>query len=150
MAKVLSVNTFANFDSHRLAKNDTQYIACLKNRAHYILMLILKKCQKFHFGEGIVLVCLHPALSRPTIRQLNCIGLALLAMTGRVTMLGISRWTGRRGSYRTVQRFFNTVIPWGQVFWAHRLVRGGGGHWGKPPRILPQMARILSVSGANG
>ena len=33
---------------------------------------------------------------------------------------------------------------------AHRLVRGGGGHWGKPPRILPQMARILSVSGANG
>ena len=63
-----------------------------------------------------LLVCLHPALSRTTIRQLNCIGLALLAMTGRVTMLGISRWTGRRGSYRTVQRFFNTVIPWGQVF----------------------------------
>ena len=49
----LLVNTFANFDSHRLAKNDTQYIVCLKNRAHYILMLILKKCQKFHFGEGI-------------------------------------------------------------------------------------------------
>ena len=48
------INTFANFDSHRLAKNDTQYIVCLKNRARYILMLILKKCQKFHFGEGIV------------------------------------------------------------------------------------------------
>ncbi len=60
---------------------------------------------------------LHPTLSLTTIRQLGCIGLALLAMTGRVTMLGISRWTGRGGSYRTVQRLFNTVIPWGTVFW---------------------------------
>ena len=57
-----------------------------------------------------LLVCLQPALSRTTIAQLSRIGLALLAMTGRVTMLGISRWTDRGGSYRTVQRFFNTVI----------------------------------------
>jgi len=41
---------------------------------------------------------------------------AMLSMTGRVTMLGISRWTGKGGSYRTVQRFFNAVIPWPQVF----------------------------------
>ncbi len=27
-------------------------------------------------------------------------------------MLGISRWTGKGGSYRTVQRFFATVLPW--------------------------------------
>jgi IS4 transposase len=32
-------------------------------------------------------------------------------------MLGISRWTVKGGSYRTVQRFFNTVIPWAHVFW---------------------------------
>ena len=30
-------------------------------------------------------------------------------MTGRVTMLNISRWTLQGGSYRTIQRFFNTV-----------------------------------------
>ena len=33
-------------------------------------------------------------------------------------MLGISRWAGKGGSYRTVQRFFYTIIPWGQVFWS--------------------------------
>ena len=41
---------------------------------------------------------------------------AMLSMTGRVTMLGISRWAGKGGSYRTVQRFFNTLISWPQVF----------------------------------
>ena len=52
-----------------------------------------------------------------TIRQFSTIALALLAMTGRVTMLGISRWTAKGGSYRTVQRFFATVIPWATLFW---------------------------------
>src|SRR4030065_546679 len=42
----------------------------------------------------------------------------MIAMTGRVTMLGLSRWTEKGGSYRTVQRFFYTIIPWAQVFWA--------------------------------
>jgi putative transposase len=41
---------------------------------------------------------------------------AMLSMTGRVTMLGLSRWAGKGGSYRTVQRFFNAAIPWPQVF----------------------------------
>jgi len=52
-----------------------------------------------------------------TIRQLARIVPALLAMTGRVTMLGIARWTGDGASYRTVQRFFLTVIPWAMLFW---------------------------------
>jgi IS4 transposase len=43
--------------------------------------------------------------------------MAMLAMSGRVTMLGISRWTLSGGSYRTVIRFFQTVIPWATVFW---------------------------------
>jgi putative transposase len=47
---------------------------------------------------------------------MNWIIKAMLGMTGRVTMLGLSRWTGKGGSYRTVQRFFNTAIPWPQVF----------------------------------
>ena len=43
--------------------------------------------------------------------------LALLSMTGRVTMRGISRWTEKGGSYRTVQRFFHTLLPWATLFW---------------------------------
>jgi len=64
-----------------------------------------------------LLQCLSPCLGRTTIRQFSLIMLALLAMTGRVTMLGISRWTEKGGSYRTVQRFFYTVMPWASVFW---------------------------------
>lgn len=32
-------------------------------------------------------------------------------------MLGISRWSEKGGSYRTVQRFFSTTIPWAKVMW---------------------------------
>jgi len=48
--------------------------------------------------------CFAPYLSRTQLRQLRHIVLALLSMTGRVTMLGLSRWTGLGGSYRTIQR----------------------------------------------
>jgi Transposase DDE domain len=41
---------------------------------------------------------------------------AILTMTGRITMSGISRWTEKGGSYRTVNRFFATVLPWNQLF----------------------------------
>jgi putative transposase len=51
------------------------------------------------------------------MRQLNQIILAMLAVSGRVTMLGIARWTGAGGSYRTMGRFFSTVIPWATLFW---------------------------------
>src|SRR5713226_3005826 len=61
--------------------------------------------------------CLQPYVPSTTLRQLSRIALALLVMTGRVTMLGISRWAGQGGSYRTVQRFFSTVIPWAILFW---------------------------------
>jgi putative transposase len=64
-----------------------------------------------------LLVCLHPEITMTTIRQFSRIALAMLAMTGRVTMLGMSRWTGDGGSYRTIQRFFATVIPWASLFW---------------------------------
>ena len=61
--------------------------------------------------------CLRPSLPSTTWRQLSRIALALLVMTGRVTMLGLSRWAGKGGSYRTVQRFFSTAIPWAILFW---------------------------------
>jgi putative transposase len=63
------------------------------------------------------LLCLLPEVTMTTIRQFSRIALAMLAMTGRVTMLGISRWTGAGGSYRTVQRFFATALPWAALFW---------------------------------
>jgi putative transposase len=63
------------------------------------------------------LLCLQPELTMTTIRQLSQIALAMLTMTGRVTMLGISRWAGSGGSYRTVQRFFATTLPWATLFW---------------------------------
>ena len=64
-----------------------------------------------------LLHCLHPCLTTTTIRHLSQITFALLAMTGRVTMLGLARWTNDGASYRTVQRFFATAIPWAQVLW---------------------------------
>jgi len=64
-----------------------------------------------------VLECLSQCVDKTTLRQLTSIVPAMLAMTGRVTMLGISRWTGEGGSYRTIQRFFNTSIAWGTVSW---------------------------------
>src|SRR6476620_12260619 len=63
------------------------------------------------------LICLQSEVTMTTIRHFRLITLALLAMTGRVTMLGISRWTGQGGSYRTIQRFFTTVVPWATLFW---------------------------------
>src|SRR3990170_3291443 len=65
-----------------------------------------------------LLQCLNPYLAQTTLRQLSRIAFAMLVMTGRVTMLGISRWAGKGGSYRTVQRFFYTqAIPWAVLFW---------------------------------
>jgi putative transposase len=41
----------------------------------------------------------------------------MLVMPGRITMLGISRWAGKGGSYRTVQRLFSQALPWAMRFW---------------------------------
>jgi hypothetical protein len=78
-----------------------------------------------------ILALLQPiedSLSKTTLRQMSRIIIAMLAMTGRVTMLGVARWAGKGGSYRTVQRFYNTAIPWPQVFWQffrHHLFEQG-------------------------
>ena len=61
--------------------------------------------------------CLRPHVTATTLRQLSRIVAALLVMTGRVTMLGLSRWAGPGGSYRTVQRFFSQALPWAMLFW---------------------------------
>ena len=64
-----------------------------------------------------LLQCLQPYVPATTLRRCGRIVRALLVMTGRITMLGMSRWAGKGGSYRTIQRFFATVLPWGMLFW---------------------------------
>jgi putative transposase len=64
-----------------------------------------------------LLQCFQPFVTATTLGQFSTIAAALLALTGRVTMLGISRWAGTGGSYRTVQRFFYTVLPWATLLW---------------------------------
>ncbi len=62
--------------------------------------------------------CLQPHVTATSCRQCSRIAWAMLVMTGRVTMLGIARWAGHGGSYRTVQRFFAQALPWATLFWA--------------------------------
>lgn len=64
-----------------------------------------------------LLGCLSCLLDSRTLHQLTVISQALLMMTGRITLLGISRWAGKGGSYRTIQRFFVKPLPWGKLNW---------------------------------
>ena len=76
-----------------------------------------------------LLQCLHPYLTKTAMRQMSHILPAIITMTGRVTMLGISRWTEKGGSYRTIQRFYTRAIPWALIFWLfvrQHLVQPGG------------------------
>ena len=63
-----------------------------------------------------LLQCIQPIISKTDALRLSRITRAMLSMTGRVTMLGLSRWGGKGCGYRTVQRLFNTFIPWSEVF----------------------------------
>lgn len=59
--------------------------------------------------------CCSTLTTSTSLRQLAIIAQAILTMSGRVTMLGISRWTEKGGSYRTVQRFFATIFEWREM-----------------------------------
>jgi len=56
-------------------------------------------------------------MDETSLRRMGVIVKAMLTMSGRITMLGISRWAEEGGSYRTVQRFYTTKLPWEKVFW---------------------------------
>ncbi len=64
-----------------------------------------------------LLTCVDPVLTPTLCRQFRRIAVALVTMTGRVTMRGVARWTSAGGSYRTVPRFFATPLPWAHLFW---------------------------------
>ncbi len=74
-----------------------------------------------------LLHCLRPCLTTTTLRHMRLSILALLSMTGRVTMTGIARWTDKGASYRTVQRFFATLLPWAEFI--HPMLRSRLHNW---------------------
>jgi hypothetical protein len=64
-----------------------------------------------------LLLCLEAHLSITTLRQLRHVVFAMLCHPGHATMLGLSRWTEKGGSYRTMQRLYHTPINWFMVHW---------------------------------
>ena len=66
---------------------------------------------------SLLLTLLSPHLDRTTAKQLSIIVESMFTMTGRITMLGVSRWSEKGGSYRTIQRFFNKNIAWLSLNW---------------------------------
>ena len=65
----------------------------------------------------VILACLSQCAQPTPLRQLGRVIEAMLAISGRVTMKGLSRWSGKGGSYRTLQRWFNTPLNWLQLNW---------------------------------
>jgi len=64
-----------------------------------------------------------PLISKTTLRQMSHVIFGMLVITGRVTMLGLSRWTDKGGSYRTIQRFYHSVLPWADLLWTFFVKR---------------------------
>lgn len=65
------------------------------------------------------LICLDQLFSKPMFSQLVLISQAMLCCRGRVTMLGISRWSEEPSkNYRRIQRFYSKSIDWLKVNWS--------------------------------
>ena len=62
-----------------------------------------------------------PLFEKTTFKQMSRIVIAMLASSGRITMLGLSRWSEKGGSYRTIQRFYRTYLPWAARHWKYFL-----------------------------
>jgi hypothetical protein len=64
-----------------------------------------------------LLICLEPHLSSTTLRQLRHVVFAMLCIPKRATMLGLSRWSEKGGSYRTIQRLYHSPLNWLASHW---------------------------------
>ncbi|HLF91597.1 MAG TPA: transposase [Anaerolineales bacterium] len=64
-----------------------------------------------------LLQILAPLLEKTTLRQMSHVLFGMLTASGRMTMLGLSRWTEKGGSYRTIQRFYHTALSWAALHW---------------------------------
>ncbi len=60
--------------------------------------------------------CLAPYATATTLRQMTQTILALLCIADRVTTLGLSRCTAEGGSYRTLQRWYQTRLAWDSCY----------------------------------
>ena len=58
-----------------------------------------------------------PLLEPTTFRQMSQVIFGMLVISGRITMLGLSRWTEKGGSYRTIQRLYHSGLPWKAIQW---------------------------------
>jgi len=58
-----------------------------------------------------------PLIEKTTVRRMSQVVFGMLVASGRITMLGLSRWTEKGGSYRTLQRFYQSVLPWAALHW---------------------------------
>jgi hypothetical protein len=58
-----------------------------------------------------------PLLEKTTFRQMSQVIFGMLVASGRITMLGLSRWAEKGGSYRTIQRFYHRLLPWNAIQW---------------------------------
>jgi putative transposase len=58
-----------------------------------------------------------PLIEKTTFRQMSQVLFGILVVNGRITMLGLSRWTEQGGSYRTIQRFYQSELPWKAMQW---------------------------------
>lgn len=65
----------------------------------------------------ISLSSLKSAINKRQYNQLIIIIHAMLSIKGRITMLGLSRWSEKGGSYRTINRFFHSKIDWATLNW---------------------------------
>jgi putative transposase len=64
-----------------------------------------------------LLQAIAPLLPKTTLGQMSHVIFGMLVISGRITMLGLSRWTEKGGSYRTIQRFYYTKLPWIAIHW---------------------------------
>ena len=75
------------------------------------------------------LLCFEAHVCATTLRQLSHVVFALLCIPHRATMLSLSRWAEKGGSYRTLQRVYQTPINWLVLHWtfiqAHLLSPNG-------------------------
>ena len=58
-----------------------------------------------------------PLLEKTSFRQLSQVIYGMLAISGRISMLGLSRWTEKGGSYRTIQRLYHRELSWRAIQW---------------------------------
>jgi len=60
---------------------------------------------------------IEPVVSVTILHQMSHVIYGMLISNGRITMLEISRWTEAGGSYRTIQRLYQTPLLWLQIQW---------------------------------